>query len=98
MAIVRKGERPEFWFVIVSGWLRFEGEQSKRSKEAPDSGLLGAGSYFGEDILILNRKSKATVTAQGEAVVLRINKEGFERHLGPVRTQIDRQFQAGMLL
>jgi putative oxidoreductase len=74
--VVRQGDPPYFFYVILSGEL-------KVYRETPD-GIrtnltdLGPGDYFGEVALVTGQARTATVEAVTESVLLEINKEEFD--------------------
>lgn len=53
-------------------------------------GRLGSGDYFGELALLNNSERKATVRAVGETDVIHIEKECFNRILGPLHEILKR--------
>lgn len=57
----------------------------RRSTDAPQEevGRLGRSDYFGEIALLFNRPRAATVKAQGSLKCLKLDRDCFERLLGP---------------
>jgi CRP-like cAMP-binding protein len=67
--VVSRGERPDAFFIILSG------EAEARFK--PAARKLRVGDYFGEIGLLDNRDRSATVVATTELHVMRLSSEAF---------------------
>lgn len=84
-AIVRKGERAEAMFFIMSGEVEVE--------ILPKPVLLGAGQHFGEIALLRRTDRTATVSAITDCRLLALEVTDFQRllHVHPtIREHIDR--------
>jgi len=79
--VIKQGEEGNEFFIIVDGEAVFTQEEDGESGEV---GRGEPGSYFGELALINPEgKRKATVTAKGQLKCVKMDKERFERVLGP---------------
>ncbi|XP_046862804.1 cAMP-dependent protein kinase type I-beta regulatory subunit-like isoform X3 [Xenia sp. Carnegie-2017] len=80
--VVVQGEQGEDFFIIVEGNAVV---LQRRSANEPfvEVGRLGPSDYFGEIALLLNRRRAATVQAQGSLKCVKLDRQRFERLLGP---------------
>ncbi|OTF77633.1 cAMP-dependent protein kinase regulatory subunit-like protein [Euroglyphus maynei] len=80
--ITKQGESGDEFFIIEEGTAVV---LQRRSPDAPEEevGRLGRSDYFGEIALIFNRPRAATVKAQGPLKCLKLDRDCFERLLGP---------------
>ncbi len=59
--------------------------QKRNDNEEPvEVGKLGPSDYFGEIALLLDRPRAATVIARGPLKCVKLDRQRFERVLGPV--------------
>lgn len=80
--IVKQGEAGDDFYIIVEGCAvvlqqRVEGE------EPAEVGRLGPSDYFGEIALLLDRPRAATVVTRGHLKCVKLDRQRFERLLGP---------------
>ncbi len=54
---------------------------------------LDAGKYFGEVAIILDRPRTATIRAKGKVECVKIDRETFERILGPCQDIMKRNME-----
>lgn len=80
--IVRQGDPGEDFFIIVEG-SAIVYQRSAENEEPVRVGKLGASDYFGEIALLLNRPRAATVVANGILKCVKMDRDRFERVLGP---------------
>jgi cAMP-dependent protein kinase regulator len=59
-------------------------QQRNDNDEPEEVGRLGASDYFGEIALLLDRPRAATVVAKGQLRCVKLDRQRFERVLGPV--------------
>lgn len=78
--IVRQGEPGDKFYIIVSGEVRCDQMRDAKSQEVA---RLGAAAYFGEIALLTNRPRAATVTAVGDVKCVGLDRDRFNRVLGP---------------
>lgn len=87
--VVEQGQPGDEFFIIL------EGEAvvlQKRSDDAPFEtvGHLASGDYFGEIALLLDRPRAATVVAKTPLKCVKLDRNRFERVMGPVREILKR--------
>ena len=76
--VVREGDAGASLFVVVDGRLKVSvGTSAKQS----DVATIEAGGYFGEMSLLTGAPRSATVTAQGDCLLLEISGDTFRRWL-----------------
>lgn len=81
--IVVQGEHGEDFFIIIEGNATVF--QQRNDNEDPlEVGRLGPSDYFGEIALLLDRPRAATVIAKGPLKCVKLDRQRFERVLGPV--------------
>jgi len=69
-------------------------QQQRPEDEHPiEVGKLGASDYFGEIALLLDRPRAATVIAKGPLKCVRLDRQRFERVLGPCGDILKRNIQ-----
>lgn len=80
--ITKQGESGDEFYIIEEGTAVV---LQRRSPDAPEEevGRLGRSDYFGEIALLFNRPRAATVKAQGPLKCLKLDRDCFERLLGP---------------
>merc|ERR1712226_636246 len=72
------------------------GNSSKDSNKTPEEkvvGTLTTGNYFGEIALLLDRPRAATITASSSVKCVKLDRERFERVLGPLKEILKRNIQ-----
>ncbi|CAF0898183.1 unnamed protein product [Adineta ricciae] len=87
--VVKQGELGDDFFLIVEGNCIVYQKACEYS-EGVEIDTLGPGDYFGEIALLCNRARVATLVAQGVLRCVKINRERFERVLGPIREILQR--------
>jgi putative oxidoreductase len=75
--IVSQGEKPEFFYVIISGRVRVFRETSEGIRTELTE--LQEGSYFGEVALVTGQPRSASVEAAEDAKLIKVSKEEFDR-------------------
>jgi len=80
--IVRQGDPGEDFFIIVEGTASVYQRRSE-SEEPVKVAKLGPSDYFGEIALLLDRPRAATVVANGVLRCVKMDRDRFERVLGP---------------
>lgn len=65
-------------------------QQANETSPPVEIDTLGPGDYFGEIALLCNRARVATVIAKGVLQCVKIDRQRFERVLGPIRTILQR--------
>lgn len=81
--IVVQGEHGEDFFIIIEGNATVF-QQRNDNEEPVEVGKLGPSDYFGEIALLLDRPRAATVIAKGLLKCVKLDRQRFERVLGPV--------------
>jgi putative oxidoreductase len=76
VCVVRQGDAPVHFYVIVSGKLKVYRETADGIRT--DLTELGPGDYFGEVALVTGKPRTASVEAMEESVLLEIGKEEFD--------------------
>lgn len=89
-AIVEQDDRDTNMFILRegSGVAIIRGPQGE-----VEVAKYGPGDYFGEIALLLGKSRQATVLAQGPTICLYINRESFNRLLGPLRDILARNIE-----
>ncbi|GMT07708.1 hypothetical protein PENTCL1PPCAC_29882 [Pristionchus entomophagus] len=87
--IVEQGQPGDEFFIIL------EGEANVLQKRSDDAafenvGHLGPSDYFGEIALLLDRPRAATVVAKSPLKCVKLDRNRFERVMGPVREILKR--------
>ncbi|XP_064634517.1 cAMP-dependent protein kinase regulatory subunit-like isoform X2 [Lineus longissimus] len=80
--IVRQGEPGDDFFIITEGCAAVLQRKSE-NEEPVEVGKLGPSDYFGEIALLLDRPRAATVVARGPLKTVKMDRQRFERVLGP---------------
>jgi cAMP-dependent protein kinase regulator len=83
--IVRQGEPGDKFYIIVAGEVRCEQTTTATdgTKATAEVGHLGPSAYFGEIALLTNRPRAATVVAIGDVKCVGLDRDRFNRVLGP---------------
>eukprot|EP00047_Mylnosiga_fluctuans_P002525 m.224863 g.224863 ORF g.224863 m.224863 type:complete len:357 (-) comp11163_c0_seq1:82-1152(-) len=79
--IVKQGDKGDEFFIIVDGKVTVT--QTNEKGETGVVAELGPAQYFGEIALLTNDTRRATVTATGNVKCVKLDRERFERVLGP---------------
>jgi rhodanese-related sulfurtransferase len=77
--VVKQGDRPEFFYVILKGRLQVFRETAEGIRTRLTE--LQAGDYFGEVALVTGQPRTASVEALEESILLEITKEEFDHVL-----------------
>ncbi|CAD5216587.1 unnamed protein product [Bursaphelenchus okinawaensis] len=87
--VVEQGQPGDEFFIILDGQAQV---LQKRSDDAPFEkvGNLGSSDYFGEIALLLDRPRAATVVAETPLKCVKLDRNRFERVMGPVREILKR--------
>lgn len=80
--IVVQGEQGDDFFIIIEG--NAVVYQQRENEEPVEVGRLSQSDYFGEIALLLDRPRAATVVAKGPLKCVKLDRQRFERVLGPV--------------
>lgn len=90
--ITNQGEAGDEFYIIEEGTAIV---LQRRSADAPQEevGRLGRSDYFGEIALLFNRPRAATVKAQGPLKCLKLDRDCFERLLGPCADILKRNME-----
>ncbi|XP_047143465.1 cAMP-dependent protein kinase type I-beta regulatory subunit isoform X1 [Hydra vulgaris] len=90
--IVVQGEPGDDFYIIAEGQASVL--QRRNPNEEPiEVSRLGVSDYFGEIALVLNRPRAATVVARGAIKCVKLDRERFERVLGPCTDILRRNIQ-----
>lgn len=82
--IIREGEEGDFFFILESGTCQaLKNDKLVYTYKTP-------GEFFGELALLRKSKRLATVTALTDCVFYRIDREPFDRLLGPLQEQLEK--------
>lgn len=90
--ITNQGEAGDEFYIIEEGTAIV---LQRRVNDAPQEevGRLGRSDYFGEIALLFNRPRAATVKAQGPLKCLKLDRDCFERLLGPCADILKRNME-----
>jgi len=88
--IVRQDETGDNFYIITEGKALVKQRPNDSTEEPQNVGSLTAGNYFGEIALLLDRPRAATVVAQGTLKCVKLDRERFERVLGPLKEILKR--------
>jgi len=91
-AVVRQGERGDVFYIIVEGTATVTKATGAGAPEVV--ARLGPSDYFGEIALLTDRPRAATVTTDGPLKCVRLDRERFNRVLGPCEDILRRNMQA----
>lgn len=91
-AVVRQGEPGDVFYIIVEGTATVT--KTAASGEPEVVARLGPSDYFGEIALLTDRPRAATVTTDGPLKCVRLDRERFNRVLGPCEDILRRNMQA----
>lgn len=85
--IIKQGDVGDEFFMIQSGSCSVTQEVAGKSGEVAQ---LGEGDFFGEIALLTGDKRKATVTATSDVKTVKLDRDRFERVLGPCKAILQR--------
>merc|ERR1711962_1558527 len=91
--VVKQGQPGDDFFIIVDGSASVSQYRSEESDEPVEVGRLGPSDYFGEIALLLDRPRAATVTGRGPLKCVKLDRDRFERVLGPCSEILKRNIQ-----
>ncbi|KAJ6636099.1 cAMP-dependent protein kinase type I regulatory subunit [Pseudolycoriella hygida] len=80
--VVKQGAAGDDFFIIVEGCAVVL-QQRAEGEEPSEVGRLGPSDYFGEIALLLDRPRAATVVTRGQLKCVKLDRNRFERVLGP---------------
>lgn len=86
--IIKQGDEGNEFFIIIEGTCVV----TKDGSDEPVS-ELGEASYFGEIALLSDDKRQATITANGPVKCAKLDRERFERVLGPCAEVLKRNME-----
>jgi cAMP-dependent protein kinase regulator len=89
--IVRQGDPGDFFYIVLEGEVRVT--KTLESGNTVMVGQLGPSRYFGELALLNNQPRASTVTAATAVRCVRVNRDGFDRVLGPCEELLRRNSQ-----
>lgn len=79
--VLKQGDKGDEFYIILEG--KAVVTQTNDKGETGQVAELGEAQYFGEIALLTNDTRKATVTASGKLRCVKLDRERFERVLGP---------------
>lgn len=88
--IIRQGERGDSFFIIVDGETKVSQVNEQGEVEVA---RLYPSSYFGEIALLTDRPRAATVTAIGNVKVVKMDRDRFNRVMGPCEEILRRNME-----
>jgi cAMP-dependent protein kinase regulator len=88
--IIRQGERGDSFFIIVDGETKVT---QKNEQGEVEVARLYPSSYFGEIALLTDRARAATVTAIGNVKVVKMDRDRFNRVMGPCEEILRRNME-----
>jgi len=89
--IVKQGEPGDTFYIIVEGDAQVL--QADANGVETEVGLLGASNYFGEIALLTDRPRAATVIAKTPLKCVKMDRERFNRVLGPCEDILRRNME-----
>lgn len=90
--VIRQGEHGDTFYIVDSGVLSVR-KVLTPGMASVEVNTLRAGDYFGETALLLAQERQASVMAVTDASVLVLQKEDFERLLGPLEDVLRRNMR-----
>jgi len=91
--VVKQGEAGNDFFIILEGTAIVTQFRNDESDEPVEVGRLGPSDYFGEIALLLDRPRAATVNCRGPLKCVKLDRDRFERVLGPCSEILKRNIQ-----
>lgn len=79
--VVRQGEPGDFYYLVREGG--FSVTRQTRDGKTGKLAELGPGDVFGEEALISNAPRNASVTSDGQGMLMRLSKTSFDELLKP---------------
>jgi len=89
--IVRQGERGDVFYIIVEGTVKVLKTVDGQERSL---GLLNPADYFGEIALLTDQPRAATVLAVGPVKCVKLDRERFNRVLGPCEDILRRNMES----
>jgi CRP-like cAMP-binding protein len=89
--IVQKGEEGSVFYIVESGNVKVHDIGLGDSKV--NDLVLGPGEWFGERALLTGEPRAANVTALTEVATMAMDRETFEKCLGPLQNLLDREMR-----
>lgn len=93
--IVQKGEEGNIFYIIQEGSVKIHDIGLGQSHFADQ--ILGPGDWFGERALLTGEPRAANVTALTAVTTLAMDRETFEKTLGPLKSLMERQMRGNFL-
>lgn len=90
--VVVQGEHGDEFYIIVDG-VAVVLQRRSVNEDFIEVSRLGQSDYFGEIALVLNRPRAATVRAKGTLTCVKLDRQRFERVLGPCIDILKRNIQ-----
>ncbi|XP_028517044.1 cAMP-dependent protein kinase type I-alpha regulatory subunit isoform X2 [Exaiptasia diaphana] len=90
--VVVQGEHGDEFYIIVEGCAVVL-QRRAPNEDFIEVSRLGPSDYFGEIALVLNRPRAATVTARGLLKCVKLDRQRFERVMGPCNDILKRNIQ-----
>ncbi|XP_031561310.1 cAMP-dependent protein kinase type I-alpha regulatory subunit-like [Actinia tenebrosa] len=90
--VVVQGEHGDEFYIIVEGCAVVL-QRRAPNEDFIEVSRLGPSDYFGEIALVLNRPRAATVTARGLLKCVKLDRQRFERVMGPCNEILKRNIQ-----
>lgn len=72
--IFLQGDEPDFFYIVLEGRVRVVEREGNRERQL---NTLGPGHYFGEQALLFNNPRSASVYAETDVLLLRLEQEEF---------------------
>lgn len=89
--IIKQGDEGDNFYIILSGNVSVT--QTNESGESGEVAQLGEAQFFGEIALLTKEARKATVTAKGAVKCGKLDRDRFERVLGPCEQILRRNME-----
>jgi len=91
--VVKQGDEGDIFYIIIEGEAIVT-QKKENSDGDIEVGRLTKSQYFGEVALLTNQPRAATVTAKGDLKCVKLDRERFERVLGPCEDMLKRNIKA----
>lgn len=76
--VFKEGDQGQDFFFVFSGTLKVDKSIKDRGETQKRIAVLTTGDFFGEGALLSNKVRAATVTAETDAVLLKLSQSSFE--------------------